>query len=93
MSRTKTQKKESTEKLSSNVGAKGAQKVQWSPEAELLNEGVQAVKNSPDVRHDKVSALKAKIKNGQYKVDSEKVAEKMLEDSLSNDVLTRTSES
>ena len=47
---------------------------------------VQALKNAisslPDVREDKVQALKDQIEKGTYKVDAEKVAEKMVGESL-----------
>ena len=36
----------------------------------------------PDVRHDLVAELKSRIQNGSYKVDSEKVADKLIEESL-----------
>lgn len=40
----------------------------------------------PDIRLDKVEELKAQIKNGQYKVDFEGLAEKLINDSLKEDV-------
>lgn len=38
----------------------------------------KAVDSSSDVRSDKVSELKDQIKNGTYKIDPDKIAEKML---------------
>ena len=35
----------------------------------------------PNVRHDFVAELKSRIQNGSYKVDSEGVADKMIEES------------
>jgi len=47
---------------------------------------VQTLKNAvsslPDVREDKVQALREQIEKGAYKVDAEKVAEKMVGESL-----------
>ena len=40
----------------------------------------------PEVRSDKVAELKDKIKSGEYKVDSEKLAKKMLEDAFQEDI-------
>ena len=39
----------------------------------------------PDVRSDRVAELKAQIQNGQYKVDFDGLAEKMIKDSLNED--------
>ncbi len=38
----------------------------------------KALSNIPDVRQDKVDALKEKIASGNYNVDAKEVAEKML---------------
>jgi len=39
----------------------------------------------PDVREDKVSAIKSRIASGEYKVDSKKVAEKIVLESILNE--------
>ncbi|MBI5816032.1 MAG: flagellar biosynthesis anti-sigma factor FlgM [Nitrospinae bacterium] len=39
-----------------------------------------AVKNTPDVRKEKVDAIKEKISKGEYHVDSEKIAGKIVAD-------------
>lgn len=39
----------------------------------------QAVKESPDVREDRVKELKAKIDNGTYEVSNEAFADKLME--------------
>ncbi|MFQ6039336.1 MAG: flagellar biosynthesis anti-sigma factor FlgM [Candidatus Poribacteria bacterium] len=36
----------------------------------------------PNVRHDLVAELKSRIQNGSYKVDSEEVADKLIEESV-----------
>ena len=38
----------------------------------------QAMESEPDVRSDKVQAIKKQIKNGTYEIDSDKTAEEML---------------
>ena len=67
------------------------EKVSWSPEAGLFAGGMEAVKNSADVRTDRVAELKAAVKNGSYRVDSKAVAEKMLESELQEKIASRKS--
>ncbi len=55
------------------------ERVNISSEASLLAEGLKVANEAPDVRTDRVAALKAQIKNGTYKVDAKAVADKMLE--------------
>ena len=40
----------------------------------------------PEVRAERVAELKAKIKSGQYEVDSERLAKIMLEDAFQEDI-------
>ena len=56
---------------------------QASKEALLIE---KTISNTPDIRQDKVLALKEKIMNGQYKVDAQAIAEKMV-DHFAEDVL------
>lgn len=42
----------------------------------------EVLKTTPDVRADKVEALKEKVQKGEYKVDSKKVASAMLSNLL-----------
>jgi negative regulator of flagellin synthesis FlgM len=44
------------------------------------------IRSEPDVRAERVAELKAKVKSGAYKADSDKVAGKMLNASLSEDL-------
>ncbi|MCH8843681.1 MAG: flagellar biosynthesis anti-sigma factor FlgM [SAR324 cluster bacterium] len=46
----------------------------------------QAIRLEPDVRSERVAQLRAKIKSGEYQVDSGKLAEKILVDSLREDL-------
>lgn len=64
-------------------------KVKWSEDAELAAQATADVKAAPDTRAEKVAQLKASIKNGTYKVDAHKVADKMIQESLEEDLLTR----
>ena len=46
----------------------------------------EAIRNTPDVRNDRVEAVRNKLRSGEYKVDAEKLAEKVLTESLREDV-------
>lgn len=58
-------------------GEKDAMNV--SQEAKTFSSVFQAVKKSPDVREDKVIAFKEAIANNSYKIDNEKLADKLIE--------------
>jgi negative regulator of flagellin synthesis FlgM len=45
-----------------------------------------AIRREPDVRADKVADVKARLKNGRYEIDADKLAGKMLDDSLREDI-------
>ncbi len=53
-------------------------KIEFSDNAKILMEAIEAVKNAPEVRLDKIAALKAAIVDGSYKIDSATIADKML---------------
>ena len=44
------------------------------------------ISTEPEVRADRVAELKAKIKSGEYQVDSQSLAKTMLEDALQEDL-------
>lgn len=66
--------------------AAGTERVAISERAKELQAAFQAVKQMDDVDHDKVARIKAQIKAGTYKVDAEKIAGKMIEESLLSDL-------
>jgi negative regulator of flagellin synthesis FlgM len=41
----------------------------------------------PEVRSEKVAEIKRRIEDGSYEIDSDKIAEKMIRESLLNDIL------
>ena len=51
-----------------------------------VQEAQKQLKAMPDVREDKVAQLKEQIENKTYQMDEEKIAGKMLEDALFNDL-------
>lgn len=75
--------------LSRNIDQAGT--VAWSADAVALGEGIEAAKAAPDSRAERVAELKAQIQSGRYKVNAEKVAEKMLHESFAESLLTRKS--
>ena len=52
----------------------------------VMNKIKSRINSEPEVRADRVAELKAKIKSGEYKVDSESLAKKMLEDAFQEDL-------
>jgi negative regulator of flagellin synthesis FlgM len=56
---------------------------QASKEAQLIKE---IISSEPEVREDRVSALKESIESGKYKIDNEAVADKLV-DSFIDDIL------
>jgi negative regulator of flagellin synthesis FlgM len=53
---------------------------------EELQTARKALEDIPDVREDKVARIKKQIENGTYEIDSEKTAEEMIKESLTNDL-------
>jgi negative regulator of flagellin synthesis FlgM len=58
------------------------EKVNLSTTAKDVQSLSNAISKLPDVREEKVQALKDQIEKGTYKVDAEKTAEKMVGESL-----------
>lgn len=59
-----------------------AERVELSVRARQFQAARQAIEKMDDVDHEKVARIKAQIQAGTYKVDAEKIAAKMLEESL-----------
>jgi negative regulator of flagellin synthesis FlgM len=79
------QKAENTsEKAEKNVAKTDT--VNISDAAKEIQEVRKELDNIPDVRAEKVEQLKNQIENGTYEIKSEEIAEKMLKDSLLNDL-------
>jgi len=52
----------------------------------VMNKIKGRISAEPEVRADQVAELKAKIKNGEYQVDSQRLAKTMLENALQEDM-------
>lgn len=63
----------------------GGAAVEISDNARLVTKAMAAVRSTPDLSANKVADLKKRIQEGNYKVDAEKVAEKILEEHLNYD--------
>jgi len=55
-----------------------AERVHISQQAKSLSKGKEVLRRTPDVRPEVVTALKAKIAAGEYRVDSRGLAEAIL---------------
>ena len=58
--------------------ATGADRVTLSDGAKLVSQATHEAQEAPEVRTDKVAALKAQVDAGTYQPDSKKIATKML---------------
>ncbi len=63
--------------------------VNWSADAQMMTEGLAAAKTAPDVRADRVAQIKDAIRSGSYKMDAKKIADRMINESLADDLATR----
>ena len=52
-----------------------------------MNKIKNRISTEPEVRADRVAELKAKIKSGEFQVDSQRLAKAMLEDALNEDTV------
>lgn len=69
----------------------GAAEVNISPKAREMAAAARAVRETPDVREDKVEHYKKAIQNGEYKVDAGKVADAIAREAI-RDELSATPE-
>ncbi len=56
----------------------GAESIALSSHAKDIQKAHEVIKNSPDIRVDKINRIKNEIAEGQYHVDSKVLAEKIL---------------
>lgn len=56
--------------------------VALSPRAQQLQKAKEAAQSAPDINREKVERLKGLIQSGEYKVDADAVAERMLGEHL-----------
>jgi negative regulator of flagellin synthesis FlgM len=63
----------------------GKDNVKLSQSARDLQGALKALRDLPDIRENKVAALRQQIENGAYDIRADKIAAKMLKESLRND--------
>ena len=56
----------------------GNDKVEFSENAKIFSTALKAARDIPDVRTEKVEGLRKSIADGTYRIDSNKVAEKII---------------
>lgn len=57
-------------------------RVSLSDEGRMRTEAYKEAMKAPEVRQDKVDAIKARIASGEYEIDSTKIAEGILKEEL-----------
>ncbi|MBL7202868.1 MAG: flagellar biosynthesis anti-sigma factor FlgM [Desulfobacteraceae bacterium] len=68
-------------------GGLSEDKVALSPEAKQIQEAKRLLDSLPDIREDKVAEIKEQIESGAYNIDGEKIAFKMIKESILNELL------
>lgn len=61
-------------------------KVVLSAEVRRIQEAKKLLDSIPDIREEKVAQIKAQIENGTYQVEEKKLAQKMMKESLLNEL-------
>lgn len=62
-------------------------KVTLSSRAKEIKLAKRLIELVPDIREEKVAEIKQKIKNGTYKIDGEKIAAKLIEEGLIDELM------
>lgn len=60
--------------------------VELSRTAGELKRAQKALEDVPDIRQEKIERIKNRIENGTYEIKPDKIADKMLKESLKNDL-------
>jgi negative regulator of flagellin synthesis FlgM len=59
--------------------------VEISDNARMMKQAADIARHTPDVRQDRVAALKQAIAAGQYQIHSEKIADRLIDEHLNTD--------
>lgn len=72
--------------------AAGLDRVMISARGRDIREAVTLARSQPEVREEMVEAVRARIRNGTYEVDCDRIAAAMIRESLFNDIESPESE-
>ena len=72
-------KTDTRKSLSATSSTSGTEQIAISSKAKDIQKATEAVNAAPDIRIEKVDRIKDQIANGSYSVSSEQLAEKILE--------------
>jgi len=67
--------------------SRGSDSVSLSERAKGISEAGRVMKNSPDIREDKVAEIKNRIDSGNYDVSGEEIAAKILKASIMDKII------
>ncbi len=83
-----SQKAKGTKAITPQPQAHGVHgpEVKISDEARLYKQASDIAHATPDIRAEKVAALKKAVQSGTYKVDTEKVADRLVDEHLNTDL-------
>jgi len=74
-------RKGAAKKVDSSAGSSGgSEQIALSSKARGIQKALEVVQSSPDIRAEKVNRIKAEIANGTFHVDSEVLAERILQE-------------
>lgn len=65
-----------------NAKAHSGDRVEFSARSREMQKIYEVLQSAPDVRSEKVSEIRKRIEEGQYRVDSDALAEKIIKESL-----------
>jgi flagellar biosynthesis anti-sigma factor FlgM len=83
------QKSDAQAPAEQSAGTGKGDNIDISTTSRQLSNAKEIVANTPDTRIEKVSEIKLQIGDGQYYVESEKIAKKMVNESLSESAARR----
>jgi len=72
----------SSDKQAINASVKPEEKVDLSTKAKDIQQAKNALSKLPDVRDEKVQEIKSQVDKGTYNVNAEKIADKMVKESI-----------
>ena len=70
--------------VSPSQGDMASEQIDLSAKAKEIQQALEIVKNTPDIRTDKVNRIRTEIAAGRFKVDNEAVAEKILQEIITD---------